>query len=63
MTYEQVEEEEGFYHDVFDSEGKFIAKIPLKVRPFVFKNKKLYTVEEDEEGFLFIKRYKVLWKY
>ena len=34
MTYEQVEEEEGFYHDVFDSEGKFIAKIPLKITPF-----------------------------
>jgi len=63
MTYEQMEEEEGFYHDVFDSEGKFIVKIPLKTRPFVIKKEKLYTVEEDEDGFLSIKSYKVLWKY
>jgi len=63
MTWERTAEGEGNYYDVFDSEGKYIAKIPLKTRPFVLKNKKLYSVEEDEQGFLFIKRYKVTWKY
>jgi len=63
MTHEKVEQGEGFYYDVFDPEGKFIAKIPLKTRPRLFKNKKLYTVEQDEEGYLFVKRYKVTWKY
>ncbi|MGD8535676.1 MAG: hypothetical protein PVF66_07490, partial [Candidatus Aminicenantes bacterium] len=63
MTHERVEEGEGYYYDVFDSEGKFIAKIPLKIRPYVLKNKKLYTVEQDEEGYLFVKRYKITWKY
>ncbi|MDH5385785.1 MAG: 6-bladed beta-propeller [Candidatus Aminicenantes bacterium] len=62
-TWERAAEREGNYYDVFDSEGKCISKILLKTRPFVLKNKKLYTVEEDEEGFLFIKRYKVTWKY
>jgi len=63
MTNERVEEGEGYYYDVFDPEGKFIAKIPLKIRPYLFKNKKLYTVEQDEEGYLFVKRYKITWKY
>jgi len=63
MTNERVEEGEGYYYDVFDPEGKFIAKIPLKIRPYTFKNKKLYTVEQDEEGYLFVKRYKITWKY
>jgi len=63
MTWERASEGEGYYYDVFDPEGKYIAKVPLKTRPFVLKNKKLYTVEEDEEGFLFIKRYKFTWKY
>jgi len=63
MTHERVDEGEGYYYDVFDSEGKFIAKIPLKIRPYIFKNQKLYTVEQDEEGYLFVKRYKITWKY
>jgi hypothetical protein len=49
-TYEKVKEGEGYYYDVFDSEGKYIVKIPLMVRPQVWKKGKLYTIEEDEEG-------------
>ncbi len=62
-THERVEEGEGYYYDVFDSEGKFIVKIPLKTRPYVLKKGKLFTVEEDEEGYLMVKRYNVTWKY
>ncbi|MHA2053788.1 MAG: 6-bladed beta-propeller, partial [Candidatus Hodarchaeales archaeon] len=66
-TYEKVKDKENFfYFDVFDSEGKHIAKVPMFVslnRPFVWKNNKLYTVDEDEEGFQVVKRYKVTWKY
>ncbi len=50
--------------DVFDSEGKYIAKIPMSARlnsASVWKNNKLYTIEEDEEGFQTIKRYNVAW--
>jgi hypothetical protein len=63
MTYERVDEGEVYYYDVFDPEGKFIVKISLKTRPYVLKNKKFYTAEEDEEGYLMVKRYKVTWKY
>jgi len=62
-TSEQVEDNEGYFYDVFDEEGKYIAKIPLTFFPRTWKNNKLYTIEEDEEGFQIVKRYKVTWKY
>jgi len=62
-TYEKTIDGRAYYYDVFNSEGKYIAKIPLKTRPFVLKNNKLYTIEEDEDGYQYVKRYKVTWKY
>ena len=61
-TFEKVIEGNDYYYDVFNSEGKYIAKIPLKARPRVWKKNKLYTIEEDEEGYQYVKRYKVTWK-
>lgn len=49
--------------DVFDSEGRYIAKVPLKVSPRIWRNNNLYTIEEDEEGYQYVKRYEVTWKY
>jgi hypothetical protein len=34
-----------------------------KNQTFCFEKKKFYAVEEDEEGYLFVRRYKVTWKY
>ena len=48
---------------VFDQKGRYIAKITLKDHPKVWKKGKLYTIEEDEDGFHVIKRYKVTWNY
>ena len=61
-TWEETEDGTGYFCDVFDSEGKYITKIPLKIRPRIWKKGKLYSLEEDEEGFHVIKRYKVHWK-
>jgi hypothetical protein len=63
-TYEKARDGEGFFnHDVFDAEGKYIAKVPIRVNQnSVWKNNKLYTIEEDEEGYQVVKRYKVTWK-
>ncbi len=63
QTYEKIGEEEIYYHDVFDQEGRYIAKIPLRLRPFLCKKGKLYTIEDDEEGYQVVKRYKVTWTY
>jgi hypothetical protein len=63
----QLDSEENLYVKdmfklhVFDSEGKFINKLPLNVRPWIWKKGKLYTLEEDEEGYHLVKRYKVNW--
>jgi hypothetical protein len=63
QTWEKTEDRERYYYDVFDPEGKYIAKISLKFRPQIWKKHKLYTIEEDEEGFQMVKRYKVIWRY
>ena len=61
-TWERTEDSKGYYYDVFDSEGKYLANMPLNVRPWIWKKKKLYTLEEDEGGYQIIKRYKVKWE-
>lgn len=61
-TFEKDEEGNRNY-DVFDSEGRYIAKISLKNHPTTWKKGKLYCAIEDEEGFHQVKRYKVNWKY
>ena len=62
QTYDKTEDGEADYYDVFDSEGKYIARFSLKYWAIVWKKQKLYTIEEDEDGFQVVKRYKVTWK-
>jgi hypothetical protein len=61
QTYDKTEDGEADYYDVFDSEGKYIARFSLKYWAIVWKKQKLYTIEEDEEGFQIVKRYHVTW--
>lgn len=63
LTWEKPASGEEYSFDVFDSEGRYIAKIPLNFRPAVMKKGKIYTIEEDEDGYQFVKRYGVIWKY
>lgn len=63
QTWEKIGDEDTYYYDVFDREGRYIAKIPLRMRPLICEKGKLYTIEEDEEGYQVAKRYKVIWKY
>jgi hypothetical protein len=63
QTFERYEDEEKFYFDVFNTEGKYIAKVPLNALPQCWKNRKMYTIEEDKDGYQYIKRYKLIWKY
>jgi len=46
----------------FDKEGKYIAQMRFKMNPMIWKKGHLYTIEEDEEGFKVVKRYKIKWK-
>jgi len=61
-TYEKTKEGKGSYYDLFDPEGRYIAKVFLKLRPLLWKRNKMYTIYEDEEGYRFVKRYSVIWK-
>ena len=61
----EVEKSDNHHFDVFDDEGKYITNIILdsKFQFGIFKNKKLFSIEEDEDGYQYVKRYKVTWKY
>lgn len=61
MTNERIPGSDGYFHDVFDSEGRYLAKIPFEFRPHLIKKKKFYTVTEDKDGFHIVKRFNVNW--
>jgi len=48
------------FYDLFDKEGRYLAVLTLKERAMIRKGK-LYSVEEDEDGYQTIKRYAVTW--
>jgi len=60
-TWDRTDDGEGNYYDVFDYEGKYIARIPMRIGKHIWKNRKLYSIEEDEDGFQVIIRYRVAW--
>jgi hypothetical protein len=53
---------ERFTHDIFDAEGRFIGRGPLKPSGIEILKGKYYALEEDEEGYQYVKRYAVTWK-
>lgn len=56
-TYEKSKDG-GIYYDYFDSNGKFLAKFPLKINIFVVHRDCFYALETNEEGLEIIARYK-----
>ncbi len=63
QTWEKVPDGDERYYDVFDKDGRYIAKIPLRSRLQLIKMNKLYSIETDDDGYHVIKRYKVTWNY
>ncbi len=63
-TNERTEDGKSLYYDVFDRDGRCLAKlpIPLNIRPQAWKGGKMYSLEEDAEGFQRVKRYNVRWR-
>lgn len=62
QTWEKTKDRKGFFYDVFNSNGICIARVPLNAVPRIWKQDKLYTIEEDAEGYQSIVRYKVIWQ-
>jgi len=61
ITYENTPDEKGYMFDVFDAEGIYSARIQLKSRPRLIKDNQMYSVEENEDGFHVVKRYRIDW--
>jgi hypothetical protein len=57
QTYERTEDGEKALHDLFNSDGKYLARVALKPRNFLLHKGKLYTIEEDKDGYYCVKRY------
>ena len=49
-------------HDIFDPEGRFIGRMPLRPYGICILRDKYYAREEDEDGYQYVKRYAVTWK-
>ena len=61
QTFEKAEDGR-VIHDIFDPEGRFIGRMPLKPSGLEIFKGKYYAIEEDEEGYQYVKRYAVTWK-
>jgi len=48
--------------NIFDPEGRYLCNYLIPGEPLVFKDGKLYTIVQDEEGIQYIKRYRMIWK-
>jgi hypothetical protein len=62
QTWEKTKDGKGYIYDVFSPEGICTARVPLNAVPRVWKRDKLYTVEEDADGYQYVVRYKVIWQ-
>ncbi len=63
-THEKKEEEDRVFtaYDIFDPDGYYEARAWLELRPEVFVKGKMYHMHTDEEtGYRFVKRYRVIW--
>ena len=60
-TWDKPADGSKYVYDVFDSEGRYISKMSLSIKPWILRNEKLYTLDEDDNGFHVAKRYKVNW--
>jgi hypothetical protein len=49
-------------HDVFDKDGRLLARFPLRSQGLKISGGKYYALEEDEDGYQYVKRYALTWK-
>jgi len=48
--------------NIFDQQGRYLCDYLIPGEPLVFKDGKLYAIVQDEEGFQYIKRYRMIWR-
>jgi hypothetical protein len=61
-TYEKGRAEKEYYWDVFDAEGRFVAKVPIAHEIRLWRDGKVYFFVEDEDGYKFLKCFRARWE-
>ncbi|MBC7361587.1 MAG: 6-bladed beta-propeller [Candidatus Aminicenantes bacterium] len=61
-TYERGKVRDSYVVDIFNQEGKLIARCEMPEGGFLMKGGKLYAVEKDEEDYQYLSRYQATWK-
>ncbi len=59
-TWERTEDGKRI-HDIFDAEGRFVGRVPLKGLGLEILKGKYYALEDDADGYQYVKRYAVNW--
>jgi len=66
-TYQRIEgTADSRYFDIFDSDGKYLASVPIRANldhGSAWKKNKLYTIETDSAGNPVVRRYGVHWEF
>ncbi|MBE3125622.1 MAG: 6-bladed beta-propeller [Acidobacteria bacterium] len=61
-TYEKGRANKEYYWDVFDAEGRYIAKVPIVHEIRLWRDGKAYFFVEDEEGYKSLKCCRACWE-
>jgi hypothetical protein len=60
-TWKMTEDNKNYFYDIFDGEGRYLSTMAFKGRPRVWKRGKLYSIDEDEDGYPVVRRSSVIW--
>ena len=60
-TYNKGKIKGEYVIDIFNSEGVFVSQLTTKADFRIWKNHKVYSVEENEDGYKILKRYDAAW--
>ena len=60
QTYEKGKGASEHFYDVFDAEGRYLSRMPSVAEFLVWRDDKLYGLEENEDGFKILKCFRVI---
>jgi hypothetical protein len=60
-TYEKGEASKEFYWDVFDADGRYIARVPIVHEIRLWRDGRAYFIVEDEDGYKTIRCCRARW--
>ena len=61
-THEKGRAEKEYYWDVFDAEGRFVAKVPIAHEIRLWRDGKVYFIVENEDGYKVLKCFRARWE-